>query len=611
MFRLNILAIFVGIGGGIGSWLFYTLIHVIFEISIKTPVEWLNENGFGIFSWIPFLLAPVIGGLIVGSIGTKVSPEAKGHGIPNIIEAINLKGGKMHQSVPFVKLITASFTIGTGGSAGVEGPIAQIGAGIGSYIGQKLKLSPKELRVLVVAGVSAGISAIFNAPIGGVLFAIEVVKRRSSINTFAPLIIASIIGALISHILLGVDPAFSEFPPIEYENPIWIPLYILFGSLCGILSAIWIKAFFAIEKSLEKMFNKRKIPSWLRPGIGALFVGLISVGIYLYFGERWETFTIVGATHEPVSNIFRGNDFQLPIKELIVVLILLFLIKLIATCFTIGSGGSGGLFMPTLIMGVLWGAFFALFASQFIGLPPSHVELFALLGMAAFFAGTIRAPFTAVIMAAEITGDYYLTLPLMFAVVFSMITSSALEPDDLYIKKIHEKGLALGESFSEVMDSVRVRQSMTPIENITKVYTSNSAQEVIEQVRNSGHEGFPVFEADKFVGVITLTDLLKLGGDVARDMQVSEILTKKKRLGLICIQPESSMNHALSIMLYYNICRLPVIEKGKEGNPILVGWLTNHDFEQTFRQRQGDFDPVEIKNHVVIYNTMGQISEQK
>lgn len=442
--RLNLLAIPIGICTGLGAWIFYSLIHFIFDYTIIIPNEWLIIHGYSIWAWIPFLIVPGVGGLFVGLLNLKIPPESKGHGIPNIIETINLRGGIMDPWTPFTKMVTASLTIGTGGSAGYEGPIAQIGAGIGSIFGQKLKLSSNELRDLVVAGVSGAIGGIFNAPIGGVLFAIEIVRRRASINSFLPLIISSTTSVVMTHWLVGSDPAFSGYPAIIFSGLIEIPFYIILGVITGLTTVIWIRGFFTIERILEKIYSQIHIPSWAKPAIGGLLTGLISVLIYCLFGNQWTHFTIMGATHDPMTYLFRKELPNYPPEQIIAILLLIMILKIIATSFTIGSGGSGGLFTPTLFMGVFFGVAFGLFTNILFN-TNFDLSLFALIGMAAFFAGSIRAPFTAVIMASEITGDYFLTIPLLITVAFSMIASSLVEHDDLYIKRIHDHGLILTE----------------------------------------------------------------------------------------------------------------------------------------------------------------------
>lgn len=602
MFRLSILAVFVGILGGIGSWLFLLFIQTIFQISILKPYEWIISQGWEQYAWLPFLIAPILGGLVVGYINMKVPPEMGGHGIPNVIEAINLNGGRMHPAVPIVKLVTASFTLGTGGSAGVEGPIAQIGAGFGSFLGQKLKLSLHEIRALVIAGVSAGISAIFNAPIGGILFAIEVVKRKSTINNFAPMIVASLSANVVSYFLLGEDPVFNSFPSLTYPGPAYIPFYILLGVICGVISALWIKFYTKMERGQVYIFNKMHIPSWIRPAIGAAFIGIISVLLYFYLGSNWPLYTIMGATHEPMNTIFKGAPLEYSYGSIILFFLVIIILKMVATSLTIGSGGSGGLFMPTLFIGVFLGALFGIIIAYFYNLPLMEVEFFSLLGMAAFFAGTIRAPFTAVILAAEITGNYFLMIPLTFGVIFSMLVSSKMEADDLYIKKIHEKGIVLGESFSDLMDQIQVKEVMTKFDQIIKVSPEMHPSDVMNLMRTTKHEGFPVMENDRMIGIITFTDLLKSGCDFSGIEKIGEIIKNKKQSGLICITAYTTMSQAQLIMTYFNISRLPVIEKHENRPPNLIGWLTKHDFEKTFRLKHEEFDPIEIRNHAVFYD---------
>jgi CIC family chloride channel protein len=423
----------VGIVGGIGSWIFRLAIDLIYHLFFILPMDIFNTIGLSMISWSPFLLAPIIGGTIVGFFTSRVSKETKGHGVPEVLESVALKNGKMNLRVPFIKILASATTIGSGGSAGREGPIAQIGAGFASFLGQKLNLSPKELRTLVVSGVAAGIASTFNAPIGGALFSLEVLLGEGGTTSlFIPIIVAGVAGVITGQFLLGTDPAFIGFPLFEYHEPFLIPLFITLGIICGIGSALWIKLFYKGEDIIDYTFIKFSIPDIIQPALGGLFVGLILTLTYFVSGDSWETYTVMGRSYLPMDAIFQGTLMQDSIISVLSILILLFILKALATIFTVGSGGSGGVFAPTLFLGVMIGAIFAIFIDYVIILADVPVALLALLGMAAFFAGTGRAPLTAIIMTAEMTEDYFLTIPLMVVVSISWIVSILLEKDNIY-----------------------------------------------------------------------------------------------------------------------------------------------------------------------------------
>lgn len=383
--RLNSLAILVGIVGGFGSWIFRVTINTLYFIFFQFPTDILRNLGLSSFDWIPFLLAPIIGGLIVGILTSRVSKEVKGHGVPEVLESVALHDGKMNLRVPFIKIIASATTIGSGGSAGREGPIAQIGAGFASGLGEKLKLNPKEMRTLVIAGVAAGIASTFNAPIGGALFAIEILMREGIVTAlFIPIIVAAVVGVVTGQILLGTDaPAFVDFPAIEYHDPAIIPLIVVLGLLCGIASAFWIKGFYKGEDIIESFSQKRGIPELLQPALGGLFVGLMLTISYIVLEDNWEQMTIMGRTYLPMEAIFNGTLLTGSVMTIMLLLFTLLVLKVLATIFTVGSGGSGGVFAPTLFIGVMLGGSFGVFVTDVFSLN-LNIALFALLGMAAF-----------------------------------------------------------------------------------------------------------------------------------------------------------------------------------------------------------------------------------
>ena len=575
----------MGIIGGLGSWVFRLAINLIYETFFSLPKQILNSLGLSPIIWVPFLLTPIIGGLIVGYLTSKVSKETKGHGVPEVLEAVTLNNGRMNLRIPFVKIIASATTIGSGGSAGREGPIAQIGAGFASLIGQKLNLSPKELRTLVVSGVAAGIAATFNAPIGGSLFALEVLMGEGgTTGLLIPIIVAAVVGVVTGQFLLGTDPAFIGFPALEYHEPYLIPLFVILGLVCGVGSAFWVKFFYKLEDIFDNIFEKFKIPDILQPAFGGLFVGLTLVITYFFVGEQWETVTIMGRTYLPMEALFQGSLLQGSILLVLLTLVLLFVLKALNTVFTIGTGGSGGVFAPTLFLGVMLGAIFGIIVDDIFVITNVPIPLLALLGMAAFFAGTGRAPLTAIIMTAEMTEDYFLTIPLMIVVSISWIVSILLEKDNIYTLKLIRRGVVLKEPIADILETITVVEAMTPREKLVVVDTKTRLETVMELVRTTRHEGFPVVEQDMLIGVITLSDVQEAMYSSPKDWNIFDVLITKKR-PLICIHKEATLMHAVHIMESKDISRLPVVEKSlnqKSEFPKLIGWITHHDITRVY-----------------------------
>jgi CIC family chloride channel protein len=585
--RLNFLAIIVGIVGGIGAFIFRLMILFVYYILIEVPQSTLEEAGLSKLEWLPFLLAPCLGGIIVGLLTTRLSEETKGHGVPEVLESVALRDGRMNLRVPFVKILASALTIGSGGSAGREGPIAQIGAGFASFIGQKLDLSPRELRTLVIAGVAAGISATFNAPIGGTLFAVEVLMREGAIGLFVPIIVASVVGTVVGQLLLGDEPAFQSFPPLEYHNPGLIPFFVLVGVIAGISSVLWIKLFYHAEDLQGRLFDTFSIPTFLRPAIGGLCIGIILVISFLSAKESWEKYTTMGRTYAPMDAVFDGELTTGTLHIILLMLIALIILKALATMLTVGSGGSGGVFAPTLFLGVMLGAIFGVIARDVFGDSSNQIAVFALLGMAAFFAGTGRAPLTAIIMTAELTGDYFLTVPLMLAVTISWLISNQLEPNDIYVQKLVRRGSSIKTGLqADILESITIAEAMTPYDDLIIINVKARLEEVLETINRTGHEGFPVFEQDQFLGVITLSDVNRALEEHPRDWIVSDVLRAKSHPEIICMHKNSSLAHAVSVMVRRDVSRLPVVEEDKDGHPKLVGWLTHHDITKRYSEKR-------------------------
>ncbi len=583
--RLNILAIFVGIIGGLGAWIFRLAIHYVYVVLFLLPKAFLETHGLEKANWLPFLVSPILAGFFVGYLVYNVAEETKGHGVPEVIEAVSLHDGKMKLRVPFVKIVASAVTLGSGGSAGREGPIAQIGAGFGSLLGQKLNLSPKEMRTLVISGVGAGISATFNAPIGGTLFAIEIIVKEGAVTQFVPILIASVVGTVVGQFLLGSNPAFQNVPQLHYSHPQLIPLFVLLGLLTGVLSTGWIRVFYWFEDWFENATEKANIPKIFYVPLGGFFVGIMHLGIFLYAEDEWEKYTMMGRSYAPMEAVFQQEFYKTAFQSLIVLLLLLFLLKIAATMFTIGTGGSGGVFAPTLFLGVMFGALFGVIFQKTFGFGEERIVVFAILGMAAFFAGTGKAPLTAIMMTVEMTNDYFLIIPLMLAVTSSWLVATHIEKDDIYIKKLLRRGIRIGESGRiDILETIKVSEAMTPSDQLVTVDVKTRLEEVLELIRSTRHEGFPVMNQGRLVGVITLSDAEKALREEPKEWIVGEVLKNKAR-PIICTSKDASLAQAINIMVKRNISRLPIVEYCGSA-PKLVGWLTHHDITSTYMKHQ-------------------------
>lgn len=398
-----------GISGGLGAVFFRLLIefnHFVFFSYI---------GGFG----VPILFLPVIGALIVGPLIYKYATEAWGHGVPEVMEALRSRGGKIRTRVAIVKILASSVTIGSGGSAGREGPIAQIGASISSVVGQVFHLDQRSLKLMVMAGASAGISGTFKAPIGGALFGLEVLNGEIRTTDLIVMAVSSIIGYVVAVPLLPAGPIFLA-QGITFRDSD-MPFYLLLGIIGGLVSYLWTRSLYGVEDLFAKFKVQRK---WFSPFLGAWVVG----GIGMFYPMT------LGLGYTELNKFFSGN-LVIPFVggSLVLGFLILLLAKLGTSAFTIGSGGSGGVFSPSLFMGAMLGALFGLLVGwAFPSVSPGYYS-FALVGMGVIFAGAAKAPLMATIIVAEMCQNFTLLPGLFIACVTAYLISG---PGSIYIFKV-------------------------------------------------------------------------------------------------------------------------------------------------------------------------------
>ncbi len=426
---LVVLAALIGYTTALGAWVFKTGIHTLQEFSVslqQSQPAWL------------FPLIPAIGGLICGMIVYTFAREAKGHGIPEVIYAVLMKGGVIRLRIAAAKLMATIMTLGSLGSAGMEGPIVQIGSSLGSGLGQFLKIPANAIKILVGCGAAAGIAATFNAPIGGVLFSLEVILGTFAPNTFTPIIVASVISAVTFHRMGGNQPLLHI--GVEYhETLLDVALFGLLGVLCGACSVLFIRTLSVVEKA----FASIRIPDWLKPALGGLIFGCI----VLQFGNMAGPGELImhQLLHEPA----------VPVALLIVWLLL----KILCTSITLGSGGSGGVFFPSLVMGAITGAALHGFLSPY--LPVAELEIYVMVGMAAFVSGTTHGPIAAILVLCEMSHQYTIILPLMAGSISAVIAARSIYELSIYSIKLWEKGIHLKDGHDlDILRTYHVRDLM-------------------------------------------------------------------------------------------------------------------------------------------------------
>jgi CIC family chloride channel protein len=365
------------------------------------------------------IVVPAIGGLLVGLITRFFASEAKGHGVPEVMEAVAVRGGKMKPRTVLFKALASAISIGSGGSIGREGPIVQIGAAFGSSLAQWLKLDTYKIKVLLGCGAAGGIAATFNTPIAGIIFALEIILLELKSRSFMALVIASFFATSVSRIFLGSTPAF-PVPSYEFVSLYETLIYLVLGIIAGLTGLFLMRALYRSES----LFDRIAMPSYLKPALGGLIVGCIGFFFPQVFGVGYETI-----------------EKMLNAEMLLQTTLLLLLLKFLAFIVTIGSGASGGVFSPSLFIGAALGASYGWLANYLFPEITAPAGAYALVGMAAVFAAASRATLTSIIIIFELTLDYKIILPLMFACVIADLITWTLSQDTIYTKKLSKRGI--------------------------------------------------------------------------------------------------------------------------------------------------------------------------
>ena len=549
-FLINSLAALVGIISGIGIVLF----HILTEYHTYLTRIYISTlyHAFGIIGLkSATVTAIVVGALIVGFLNVAIIKTSE-HAVPSIIKSTTLHGGRMHVLPKVVSVFAATITLGSGGSAGPEGPAAQIGAVSASGLGQKLQLTDREISLLVLCGTSAGIGAIFRAPFGGVLFGLEVLLPEIAITTAIPVFISTTMGVAVATLYFGGTSEFFVPPTITYSFE-ELPIFALEGLVFGVLSALWIKIF----ADGEVFFEKLEIPKAYKPAVGGFLTGLIAI----FFPQ------IMGAGTTEIEAALLGQ------YTLTIFLILGFL-KMIATTATLGSGGRGGIFAPTFYIGSMFGAAWGdLFSSLFPDIVKSS-QPYALVGMGAFFAGASRTPLTNIILISEISGNYLFTIPLMLATPLSYMVSKTLIEEDIYTFSFKREGIQLIRGHREdILSMIQVQDIMNT--HVVTLDPRIRVFQVIEIMERYRIDGFPVVDDDgNLIGIVTDDDILRAIREHKESSRVEDVMQKN----VVKIFPYQSAQEALNLMDKYNIGRLPVVDP--ENPRKLLGILTrNHILE--------------------------------
>jgi CIC family chloride channel protein len=543
---LVLTSVVIGIGAGVGAVIFRYLI---------SGVEWIGYDWFrGVTqAWGKAfaVIVPTIGGLIVGILVQGFAKEAKGHGVPEVMEAVALKGGRIRPIVAIIKSLASSINIGTGGSVGREGPIVQIGSALGSTLGQALNLSDERIRNLVACGAAGGIAATFNSPIAGVFFALEIILSEFSVAYFGTVVISSVMASVIGQAVFGNVPAFPLPTQYHLQSSWEFLLYPFLGLLAALVGVVFVRLLYWSE---DRFDSWKGIPEWVKPGIGGALIGVLALGYPVVTSLRWERLPhIFNVGYDVIQTTFAD--------EILLESVLLLLgLKLIATCLTLGSGGSGGVFAPSLFMGAMLGAAFGATVNILFPTITAPPGAYALVGMAAVFSASAHAPITAMIILFELTGDYRIILPLMLTVVVATLVSRGLlHGESIYTLKLTRRGIRLQRGRDvDVMQGVDVGEVM--VKEVHTVTVDMTLVELSEEFSRVRHHGFPVLDdRGRLWGMVTVSDLERaVAQNMPRRTQVSEIGSGRENLEVA--YPNENIGVVLRRMGPRGLGRLPVVD---------------------------------------------------
>ena len=486
-----LVAVAIGLLGGLGAVAFREFIRLgqtVFWGTQQYSLVYIRE-----LPWWWLLAAPATGGLVVGLIIHYFAKEAKGHGVPEVMESIVLRGGRIRPRVVIAKLVASGVCIASGGSVGREGPIVQIGSAIGSTVGQWLGIGERQLRTLVACGAAAGIAGTFNAPVAGALFAVEVILGDFGVTQFSPIVISSVAATVVSRHFLGDFPAF-EVPAYSLVSPFELLAYTVLGVLAGIAALVFIRALYGAED----LFDGLGIPQPVKTVVGGALVGLLAL--------RWPE--VLGVGYEAINEALTN-------ELLFGSLLVLALVKIAAVSLTIGSGGSGGIFAPSLFIGSMLGGAVGTVVHGMWPQATGSPGAYALVGMGAVVGAATHAPITAILIIFELTSDYKIILPLMVTCITATLLATQLQRASIYTLKLLRRGVDIqrGQTVN-VLRHLACRDVMRA--DFESVDQAASVVGVISSfMRHPGSSVFVVDAEGRLRGVITIDDIRPIMGDVA------------------------------------------------------------------------------------------------
>lgn len=532
--RLLLLAALVGVVAGLGAvavqeliglaqWLFWGVEHDVLDAAARLP-------------WWRVLLMPAAGGLVVGPLVWYFARDASGHGVPEVVQALLMRGGRIRGRVALVKGVASSLTLGSGGSAGREGPMIQIGASLGSVMGQWLRLGEDGLRTLVAAGAAGGLAAAFNAPIAGSLFALEVVLGDFAIASFSPVVMAGVTATAVSRAVYG-DAQVFEIPTYALMSAWEFAPYVLLGLVAGFVAV----GFTLFMYNQEGVWERVSAPPWFKPAVGGLVVG----GMALAFPE------VLGIGHLAMDRMLEG---QVGLGLLLALVVA----KIVATSLTLGSGGSGGVFVPSMFVGAALGGAMGQAVERWAPFAHGGPGAYALVGMGALVAATSHAPLTGIVIMFELTGDYEIILPVMMACIVATVVASSLKEESIYTQKLKWKGISLRQGREEhILHHLSVREVLRT--EYVAFDEDRPLTELLGDALGGTQTTFPLRDPDgALAGVVRVQDFhraLEDRGALEGVLVAADLASPTRTLGVA-----DSLEQALDVLTAEGADLLPVVD---------------------------------------------------
>ncbi len=537
--RMILIATFIGIMAGVFNIIFRTVVDGVHHFFFVGGRELLGIDK-GDWHLLLLPLIPISGMILLIPLSILFPGEVNGYGFTKFLRKVNLEGGYIKARTIFLKIISTALTIGTGNSAGVEGPIAQIGGAIGSQVGQFFRVSGNRMKVYIAAGCAGGIAGMFNAPIAGIFFASEIVLLGTfEISSFAALVVASSISTVVTRAYYGENPAFL-IPDYHLVNPyVEIPLYVLMAIIVGILAVFHIRIFYFFRDWYEDL----KLHPLLKPITGALIIGCIGISFPQIMGDRYDF----------IEDVLHGEGVAW-------ILFALVFLKIFATAITLGSGGAGGVFAPALFIGAMLGSTFGSIANKLLPDMTANPGAYATVGIGAFLAASTHAPMTAIFLLFEMTGNYRIIVPLMLTTIIGTIVAKKFNEDSIDTVDFTREGINIHEGReAAIMKSLRVGSAMTEdVDFISERANINHLLEIFRLAKRSFY--FPVVDdSGRLTGIVSMQDVKNLLQSDAKERGDHLVGTVCSR-DVITLTHDDTLFAAMKLFDIKGIEEIPVVD---------------------------------------------------